>query len=111
MSLLLRIAERALNRPLLIHPDKAPLILDVLSGRIQIDGAELKAEAEARIDALPAEGQAALKGPAPGASRFVGSSTDEDPETGRLAALPYRRTKEGVAVISIIGTLINRGAW
>ena len=48
MSLLLKIAERTLNRPLLVHPDKLPLILGVLEeliGRAQARG---PAQADAR---------------------------------------------------------------
>lgn len=112
MTLLYRIAERALNRPLLIHPDKVPLILSVLEGRIPIgDTSELRAAAEDRIAALPEDAQAVMFGPAPGASRFVGENVDVDPATGRGTRLPYLRTREGVAIVSIIGTLINRGAW
>jgi signal peptide peptidase SppA len=111
MSPLLRFCERALNRPLLIHPDKLPLIVGVLEGRLQLGTDPLVAEARKRIDGLPEEAQATMYGPNPTASRFVGSSTDEDPVTGRRAGLPYRRTREGVAIIPVIGTLINRGAW
>ena len=112
MTLLYRIAERALNRPLLIHPDKVPLILSVLEGRIPIgDTSELRAAAEERIAALPEAAQAVMFGPAPDASRFTGESVDVDPATGRATRLPYLRTREGVAIVSIIGTLINRGAW
>lgn len=113
MSILLRIAERALNRPLLIHPDKAPLILGVLSGRIPVDQAAVEAwreAAQARIDLLPPDAQAVMRGPVPEASRFFGSRIDAD-EAGRETVLPYRRTKEGVALIPVIGSLINRGAW
>ena len=112
MSILLQIAERALNRPLMVHPDKLPIILGVLDGRIPLSApAEWKAAALDRIDGLPEEARATMLGPNPTASRFVGSSTDEDPVTGRRSALPYRRTREGVAVIPVIGSLINRGAW
>ena len=115
MSILIRIAERALNRPLLLHPDKVPLILGVLSGRIPVDQAAmegLRAVAEARIDALPDAARAVMRGPhAPDASRFVGSSVDTDPATGATNCLPYRRTSDGVAVISVLGSLVNRGAW
>lgn len=112
MTLLYRIAERALNRPLLIHPDKVPLILSVLEGRIPIaDTSELRAAAEERIAALPEDAQAVMFGPAPGASRFTGENFDVDPATGRASRLPYLRTREGVAIVSIIGTLVNRGAW
>jgi signal peptide peptidase SppA len=112
MSLLLRIAELVLNRPLLVHPDKVPLILGVLQGRIPIeDTAEWRAAAEARIAEMPEDAQAVMRGPAPGASRFVGSFIDSDPVTGVQTKLPYRRNREGVAMIPVIGSLINRGAW
>jgi signal peptide peptidase SppA len=112
MSLLMQIAERALNRPLMIHPDKLPMILGVLEGRIPLgDISALKAEAIERVKELPEGAQATIFGPNPTASRFVGSATDEDPISGRRSALPYKRTREGVAVIPILGSLINRGAW
>lgn len=83
---LFHIAERALNRPLVIHPDKAAIITDVLSGRIGIDGPDLGALS-------------------PEANRFFGSNRREDGSysTARIAG--------GVAVVSIVGTLVNRGAW
>jgi signal peptide peptidase SppA len=112
MSLLLRIAERVLNRPLLVHADKVPLILGVLEGRIPVgDVAELRAVADANIDAMPADAQRIMRGPHPGASRFVGDAFENDPATGKKRGLPYRRTADGVAVITITGSLINRGAW
>jgi len=74
MTMLLRIAERVFNRPLLIHPDKLPLILAVLEGRIPLcDVSELREAAEASIDAMPEAAQLVMRGPAPNASRFVGS--------------------------------------
>lgn len=112
MTMLLRIAERIINRPLLIHPDKVPLALAVLQGRIPIGDAEaLRAAAEDRINAMPAEARQTMRGPAPGASRFVGSNTETDEAGNRVGRLPYRRTDDGVAVITITGSLINRGAW
>jgi hypothetical protein len=112
MPMLLRIAERALNRPLLVHPDKVPLILAVLQGRIPLgDTDALRRAAEEHIDAMPAEAQVILHGPAPGASRFVGSALEVDPVNGAQQKLPYLRTADGVALISVIGSLVNRGAW
>ncbi|MDF3606166.1 phage minor head protein [Paracoccus sp. DMF-8] len=80
------LADRVLNRPLLLDPSKAAVILDVLAGRIGVAGPDLSA--------LPAE-----------ASRFRGSSRGADG-----AARPYN-TAGGVAIISIVGSLVNRGAW
>jgi signal peptide peptidase SppA len=87
-TFLLRIADRVLNRPLLILPEKLALITEVLAGRIGVEGIGL-----------------------PESSRFVGDANDID-AAGRVAGkLPYRRTAEGVGVITITGSLVNRGAW
>jgi signal peptide peptidase SppA len=87
-AFLLRIADRILNRPLLILPEKLAIITEVLAGRIGID--------------------AAL---APNASRFVGDATETDGNGRSVAKLPYRRTAEGTGIVSITGSLVNRGAW
>lgn len=79
-----QIADRVLNRPLMIHPDKAAIILQVLSGRIPISGV-----------AAPA---------GPLADRFRGSHQRED-------GWGMSRVENGVAIIPIIGSLVNRGAW
>ncbi|TIP38616.1 MAG: S49 family peptidase [Mesorhizobium sp.] len=84
MTSLIHIADRVLNRPLLITRDKAEVILSVLAGRIGIN--------------------------APEASRFEGASVVED-ENGARRAVPYRVTREGVGIITITGSLVNRGAW
>lgn len=110
MSLMLRVAERALNRPLLIHPDKVPLILGVLEGRIPLDVASWRESAQRRIDDMPEAARVVMRGPRPKATRFVGDPVDTDPETRKKKMLPYRR-HQGVAMIEVIGSLINRGAW
>lgn len=92
MTTLLHIADRVLNRPLLIHPDKAAVILAVIEGRIGVDAAELTAGAGDRLAALT---------PPIEASRFVG----QDQRGG------YSRTADGVAVITVTGSLVSRGAW
>lgn len=71
-----------LNRPLVIHPAKAAIVADVLAGRIGIAAPDLGALS-------------------PEANRFAGRA--------RTAASP--RVASGVAVISIVGSLVNRGAW
>ena len=82
MTTLSHIAARVLNRPLMITPQKAQVIAGVLGRRIGVDMA------------LPER-------PQQEASRFHGRSTDYG----------YFVTEAGVAVIPIIGTLVNRGAW
>lgn len=88
MTLLLRIAERTLNRPLLIHPQKAHVIAEVLAGRIGIE----------------------MAGPQPDASRFEGEAFERDTMGRPVRGLPYR-VSEGIGIVSVVGSLVNRGAW
>jgi len=115
MTILLHIAERVLNRPLLVHPDKVPLILSVLQGRLPIGNVDALVDAaEARIAAMPDAAQTVMRGPLPGASRFVGDNVEEvDLGGGKvgLARLPYQRTAEGVGILTVTGSLVNRGAY
>lgn len=83
---LFHLADRALNRPLIIHPDKAAIILDVLAGRIDVSGPDMGSLT-------------------PEASRFVGSNRRDD------GSHSVNRVAGGVAVVSIVGTLVNRGAF
>jgi signal peptide peptidase SppA len=95
MSILFHIADRALNRPLLITPEKAQVIMSVLAGRIGIN--------------------------APEVSRFEGDNVERD-DAGNVVRTfdrwgesvaktkPYN-VKDGVAIITITGSLVNRGAW
>jgi capsid assembly protease len=94
MSNLIHIADRVLNRPLMILPDKLALIAQILEGRIGIDAAGLGEN----ID------MSALQGP--DASRFVGSSLTADGRSSK----PYR-VEKGTAIIQVLGSLVNRGAW
>jgi len=81
---LAQIAGRVLNRPLLLHPDKADLILHVLQGRIGIEP---------------------LAVPDPQSNRFVGSHRRDNGSVGSM------RVANGVAILPIVGSLVNRGAW
>lgn len=80
------LADRILNRPLLLHPDKAATIMHVLEGRITIGSIGDQ--------------------PKPDASRFVGTTRRGD-GTGRR----FTRAAERTALITIDGSLVNRGAW
>ena len=92
MTRLLHIADRVLNRPLLLHPDKAAVILGVLSGRIGVD--------------------------APEANRFEGDQPPERDEQGNVKRnifgdpklAPYK-VSGGVGLVSVVGSLVNRGAY
>jgi len=79
MSQLIHIADRVLNRPLLVTRDKAQVILSALAGRIGVNAPEM--------------------------SRFEGSNWDG------AEWKPYKVTREGVGIVSITGSLVNRGAW
>ncbi|RXG93038.1 S49 family peptidase [Bradyrhizobium zhanjiangense] len=100
MTVLYHIADRVLNRPLMIHPDKLSLIASILDGRIGIDSASLGA-VEADY----------LKKAAPGSSRFVGNYEPNDPKNPAAGRKPYRTTADGIAIIAVMGSLVNRGAW
>jgi capsid assembly protease len=84
MTSLIHIADRVLNRPLLVTRDKAQVVLSVLAGRIGVNSPE--------------------------ASRFVGESFSRDEDGRPSKDLPYR-VANGVAIITITGSLVNRGAW
>ncbi len=75
------LADRVAGRPLLIHPDKIQVILWALQGRI-----------DAQLD------EPTL---APEASRFRGRPSNHG---------PYR-VENSAAVLPIVGSLVNRGAW
>ncbi len=83
--LLLRIAERVLNRPLLLHPAKAEIILHVLEGRIPLDSN--------------------LAPLSPEANRFVGSSATMNGRNKKYGV------QNGAAIVPVIGSLVNRGSW
>jgi signal peptide peptidase SppA len=97
-NLLVHIADRVLNRPLMVTPEKLAMIAQVLDGRIGIDASEFAAiEAEQLRNG-------------PDASRFVGQfdlANQNDPKSTK----PYRTTDKGVALINVFGSLVNRGAW
>lgn len=78
------IASRIYGVPLLIHPDKAAIIAAVLEERLDV--------------AEPSTS-------APQGSRFVGTTNRQG---GRIA---MTRAASGIALITIEGTLVNRGAW
>lgn len=80
------LADRLLNTPLLIHLAKAEILLAVLAGRLGVDG-------DLRI------------GPDIESTRFVGSARRD---SGRSA---LTRAVDGVAIVPVLDTLVNRGAW
>ena len=87
---LLHLSDRLLNTPLLIHPAKAEIILGALSGRIGIDASLFSVEDSADT---------------PEANRFTGAARRGDGSSSMM------RIADGVAIIPVLDTLVNRGAW
>lgn len=82
------IMSRLVDAPLWLHPAKASAIYNALCGR---------------FGHLPID---------PQASRFAGEwPQSEDSSNGRRRSEPFRLTSTGVGVVTVTGTLINRGAW
>lgn len=90
------LADRVVGRPLLLHPDKIQVILWALQGRIglHMDTEALQAESTHQLDA-------SQLAPQPEASRFRGRRSNHG---------PYR-IENGAAILPIVGSLVNRGAW
>lgn len=88
------ITERLLGRPLLLEPQKAQVIYDVLEGRL---APEIAVSIPDKVDGADET--------SPDASGFVGSYAREDGE------FSFVRRSGGVAVIEVQGSLVNRGAW
>jgi signal peptide peptidase SppA len=82
MTHLARIAEKVFNRPLLLHPQKAEVILWVLSERVGVT----------------------VDKPTPEENRFVGSPKYVNRQ--KLYGV-----QDGAAIITIEGSLVNRGEW
>ncbi len=91
MPMLVHVADRLIGRPLMVAPDKLAVLLDVLGPRLGLDSVHV---ARGELDDV-----AVLR---PEASRFVGAKTEHG---------YYRLTKAGIAVVPVIGTLVNRGAY
>lgn len=85
MSQLAHIADRVLNRPLLLLPEKAAIIVGVLSGRIGVE--------------------------APEASRFEGAPAPRKDASGQVNGIEPFMLSGSTGIITITGSLVNRGAW
>src|SRR4051794_30037590 len=81
-----RIASQFYNRPLMLTRASAEAISNLLLSRVASESVSVEA-----LNTLP-------------------SSQDRDTGKARSAA-PYRCTPEGVAIITVVGELVNRGAW
>ncbi len=87
-NLLPLLTQRVFNRPLLIHPGMADALYGMLDGRINVGSFA--------ADVLP---------PAPEASQFKGTRVREDGTRRNV------RASGKTALITIDGSLVNRGAW
>ena len=89
------VAAHICGRPLLIMQQKLDVIAYVLAQRLGLDleAPELGLEVVAR--------------PEPLASRFVGARAKTDDGQG----LPFMRTEAGVGIVTVTGSMVNRGAW
>lgn len=90
MLYLARVSTLLFNTPLLASPDAACTIAAMLSDRWNVDPAEL--------------GTLSLE-----ASRFVGKPGGPPDANGVVKSM--YRVEDGVALISVHGELVNRGAW
>lgn len=105
-----RIAAAFYNRPLLLAPDAGANIAGFLAGRMRAGGGGGSREmAGETIEVFRARENpdGTMEAHSPRVSRFHGST----PIGADGRPLPFRRTENGVAIISIIGELVNRGAY
>ncbi|MGU3449628.1 S49 family peptidase [Methylobacterium sp. 391_Methyba4] len=113
-----RVLGRFFNRPLLITPAAADTIGSFLLGRIgDAGGIDMRRGGGSGDDAREsrtlfepnrgADGTLTVHTPA--ASRFHGDVPLS--EDGTRRPLPFRRTAEGVAIITLVGEWVNRGGW
>lgn len=89
---------KIVNCPLMLHPRSAATIYNVLAGRCGYAAVDLPG-----IDAQAIDNRI-------NASRFTGDRVKT--EDGKFPAVePYLRTPEGVALVTVDGELVNRGAY
>lgn len=113
-----RIAARLYGQPLLLLPTTAQTIESFVRCRIR-DGSDVEAgrgggagSTETGAQSVEAFQQTASPGGGveihgARSSRFVGST----PLDAQGRPQPFRRTADGTAIITIVGELVNRGAW
>jgi hypothetical protein len=97
-----RIAGQFYNRPLLLLPSQAEIFSVFPRGKTE----ENDAGTSRQYFAPTSSGENTAEFHSPRASRFYG---DYPVENGR--PMPYRRTAEGIAIVTSVGEFVNRGAW
>jgi signal peptide peptidase SppA len=95
--------SKAIERPLMIMPEKLAVIASVLEGRLGLDATGLQHLVDEKMLAYVNK---------PAADRFTGDTQTAEGQTltSRRSVKPYR-VANGVAIIGVIGSLVNRGAW
>ncbi len=108
-----RIAGQFYNRPLLLLPSAAETISAFLRARMQAGpsaaGADHDAGESHQFFPAVQRPDGSVEAHSPRASRFYGEYPASEDGSGR--PLPFRRTAEGVGIVTIVGELVNRGAW
>ncbi|WP_315804043.1 S49 family peptidase [Bradyrhizobium sp. SZCCHNS3002] len=105
-----RIAAQFYNRPLCLAPQAAETISAFLLSRIGAGprSAAMNDDAGSTTELFRAtQTDAGAEAHRPRASRFYGQTPLD--ETGR--PMPFRRTQDGVGIITTVGEFVNRGAW
>lgn len=107
----LQICERFFNKPLLIAPPNAQTIAAFLQNRIGAGSRRGNDDDDGGSSAQYFKGDLREDGSVvyhkPRASRFMAEWALDD--NGR--PLPFRRTPEGTGIVTVVGELVNRGAW
>ena len=113
-----RIAGRFYSRPLLLLPETAQTISSFLLSRMSNDGPAafgglggLDHDAGESLQTFQGHERAdgSREVHTPRASRFYGEVPVS--EDGTRRPMPFRRTAEGVAIVTLVGEWVNRGAW
>lgn len=94
--------SRLLNTPLLAHPGKALIVYEALCGRFGTPPATIVVEMPPGL-----RDRMMVRRPEGEESRFAGQWMEAE---GGRGVEPFR-VDEGVGILSITGTLVNRGAW
>ena len=93
--------SKAIERPLMIMPEKLALIASILEGRIGIDASSLQQLVDEKLLAYVNK---------PAANRLEGDVVLVDPNNKYGKRKPYK-VIGNTAIISVVGSLVNRGAW
>ncbi|WP_440640270.1 S49 family peptidase [Bradyrhizobium sp. PUT101] len=105
-----RIAAQFYNRPLLLAPAAAETISAFLMSRVGAGprSAAMNDDSGSSVELFrPTQTEAGAEVHRGRASRFYGQTALDD--SGRPQ--PFRRTQDGVGIITLVGEFVNRGAW